>query len=233
MEERTLSIKEFAELANVSPQALYKSARKTKSKIAPFVVMDGDQIRIKISALKKYQQSKNNEEKASQNEETPIQPLSTPKQPEATPIQPDTTPIQPNENNPKQPIQPPVNPYENQLIEALQAQISHLLEEIEEYKIREKKWEDTAREYEKKIADKEEQIKILTANLADIACKNTEALHSKVYVESLEKAQKIKQEEEATHATADTKAIEDKEPVAEIAVLPQKSFIRKIIDYFK
>ena len=50
-----------------------------------------------------------------------------------------------------------------------------------------KKWEDTAREYEKKIADKEEQIKILTANLADIAGKNTEALHSKVYVESLEK----------------------------------------------
>lgn len=48
----TLSIKEFSEVAKVSPQSIYKRLKKTDNPIQAYVVKEGDQIMLQKIALK-------------------------------------------------------------------------------------------------------------------------------------------------------------------------------------
>lgn len=262
MDEKTLSIIEFANAAGISPQALYKSVRNPNSKIISYVVVEGNKHRIRVSALKEvykveYNPTTENETPQPQNE-TPNQPKPTPTpENETTETNVGFTDETPNET-PTEENQPKIKPYEGELIEVLRGQIAHLLAEIEKHELREIKWEEKETEWKikeaelikefsakeaelrKEIKEKELEIQRLNSKIestseknGDIAAQALQMLHDKNFIENLEKAQKIKQEEAAAQAEEEPKVIEDKAAEPQIQLIPQKSIMRKFIDLFK
>ena len=203
--EEYYSIKEFAEKANISQQAVYK---QLAGRLEPYVILEGKQKKIKAAALKEFYSTQ------SQKVEQPIQPVEQPRvelvenpEPEGTredmqgaaveqPIQPE---FNPNSTRVEQPIQPDER-QQNELeqkIEELQQQLNKLIQESAEEKafLREQ------------IQKKDKQIEDLSESL-----KREQQLAAADKKILLELADKGKQQHEEKAAASDIVIDPDKEP---------------------
>ena len=157
MEEKLLSIAEFAELVGVSKQAIYKQAKSENSKLAPFIVSQGKMLFIKSAAVKEvYGVECDNStiQPAIQPKDESIKPISTPIQPaEVEKVKPDN-----------QPNSTPIQPLLEQVIAALQGQLEEKDRQIS--RLQEQAAEQAAemREKDKIIQDQLTQMNELLRN---------------------------------------------------------------------
>lgn len=157
MEEKLLSIAEFAELVGVSKQAIYKQAKSENSKLAPFIETQGKMLFIKASALKEVY--------GVECDVSTIQPAIQPKDESIKPI---STPIQPQEVEKVKPDNQPnstqIQPLLEQVIAALQGQLEEKDRQIS--RLQEQAAEQAAemREKDKIIQDQLTQMNELLRN---------------------------------------------------------------------
>lgn len=150
-EVKYIPVKEFAERAGVSTQAIYKAVRKANGKLSPYVIQDGNRYYIKSNALTEVYGVGIIETNLTTNQPTETNQ----NQPKATAIQPDgcenVNQKQPNSTN----QQPDFTTY--------------LLAEIEELKAEKAGYLDTIQKQAEQIAELAERC----AELANRALTTT------------------------------------------------------------
>ena len=147
--EKLLTIAEFASFASVSKQAIYKQVNNNKSQIAPYVIREGNKILIKSSALRElYGVDIKISTVSTENEPQEVE-MSTNEQPTINPNnQPDNPDLNPNNQ-----------PISTDYIEFLKGQIEELKAEKKEVELR----------LNSIIQEKDEVIKEQSAQLAQLA----------------------------------------------------------------
>ena len=148
-----LSISEFARLAMVSKQAIYKQIRNEHSQLAPFVCQQGKRTLIKAEALKALYKVDLENSTFSTCEGLKIQPDSTFSTCEGLKIQPDST-------DKIQPCQPDTEDY-----------IAFLKAEIADLKEQENRHAEALAEKDRIIQEQAKQLADLCQQVADIAQK--------------------------------------------------------------
>ena len=215
MEEKLLSIAEFADLVRVSKQALYKQAKSENSKLAPFIVSQGKMLFIKASALKEVY-----------GVECDVSTIQPDIQPKDESIKPISTPIQPQEVEKDKPdIKPnstPIQPILEQVIATLQGQLEEKDRQIS--RLQEQAAEQAAemREKDKIIQDQLTQMNELLRNSQMLQAQaNKYLLASTEPQDAAGEPQEVEvietQDEEQTAAEGQIEPIEpQEEPVEEI-----------------
>ena len=151
-----LSISEFARLAMVSKQAIYKQIRNEHSQLAPFVCQQGKRTLIKAEALKAlYKVDLENSTLSTQNSTLSTKD-STFSTCEGLKIQPDST----DKIQPCQPKQPDTEDY-----------IAFLKAEIADLKEQENRHAEALAEKDRIIQEQAKQLADLCQQVADIAQK--------------------------------------------------------------
>ena len=152
-----LSISEFARLAMVSKQAIYKQIRNEHSQLAPFVCQQGKRTLIKAEALKAlYKVDLENSTLSTQNSTLSTKD-STFSTCEGLKIQPDST-------DKIQPCQPKIQPDTEDYIAFLKAEIADLKEQ-------ENRHAEALAEKDRIIQEQAKQLADLCQQVADIAQK--------------------------------------------------------------
>ncbi len=152
-----LSISEFARLAMVSKQAIYKQIRNEHSQLAPFVCQQGKRTLIKAEALKAlYKVDLGNSTLSTQNSTLSTKD-STFSTCEGLKIQPDST-------DKIQPCQPKIQPDTEDYIAFLKAEIADLKEQ-------ENRHAEALAEKDRIIQEQAKQLADLCQQVADIAQK--------------------------------------------------------------
>ena len=152
-----LSISEFARLAMVSKQAIYKQIRNEHSQLAPFVCQQGKRTLIKAEALKAlYKVDLENSTLSTQNSTLSTKD-STFSTCEGLKIQPDST-------DKIQPFQPKIQPDTEDYIAFLKAEIADLKEQ-------ENRHAEALAEKDRIIQEQAKQLADLCQQVADIAQK--------------------------------------------------------------
>lgn len=152
-----LSISEFARLAMVSKQAIYKQIRNEHSQLAPFVCQQGKRTLIKAEALKAlYKVDLENSTLSTQNSTLSTKD-STFSTCEGLKIQPDST-------GKIQPCQPKIQPDTEDYIAFLKAEIADLKEQ-------ENRHAEALAEKDRIIQEQAKQLADLCQQVADIAQK--------------------------------------------------------------
>ena len=152
-----LSISEFARLAMVSKQAIYKQIRNEHSQLAPFVCQQGKRTLIKAEALKAlYKVDLENSTFSTQNSTLSTKD-STFSTCEGLKIQPDST-------DKIQPCQPKIQPDTEDYIAFLKAEIADLKEQ-------ENRHAEALAEKDRIIQEQAKQLADLCQQVADIAQK--------------------------------------------------------------
>ena len=171
-EERYLTISEFASLAGVSKQAVYKQASNKNSQLSPFVCQQGKRTLIKAEALKAlYEVDLENSTLSTQNSTTS----------DADPLdqndvglnnQPNSTASglnnQPTSTPEIQPIQPQNQPGTEDYIAFLKAEIVELKDRQQE---QENRHAEALAEKDRIIQEQAKQLADLCQQVADIAQK--------------------------------------------------------------
>ena len=152
-----LSISEFARLAMVSKQAIYKQISNEHSQLAPFVCQQGKRTLIKAEALKALYKVDLENSTFSTCEGLKIQPDSTFSTCEGLKIQPDST-------DKIQPCQPKIQPDTEDYIAFLKAEIADLKEQ-------ENRHAEALAEKDRIIQEQAKQLADLCQQVADIAQK--------------------------------------------------------------
>jgi DNA-binding transcriptional MerR regulator len=169
VEVEYLSISEFAELAGVSKQAIYKQVNNENSQIAPYLLRDGKRTLIKVSALSElYKVDITNLTFTTPAEDAGgagSTPTGQPKVEETTPPTTADNPIdQPNNPN----STPDFQPISTDYIEYLKAQVADLKAEKEAVEMR---LSATIAEKDSIIKDQSAQLARLAQQVAQIADK--------------------------------------------------------------
>ena len=163
--DRYLTISEFASLAGVSKQAVYKQASNKNSQLSPFVCQQGKRTLIKAEALKAlYEVDLENS--------TLSTPNSTPENGAGLNNQPISTASglnnQPEATEEKQPIQPENQPGTEDYIAFLKAEIVELKDRQQE---QENRHAEALAEKDRIIQEQAKQLADLCQQVADIAQK--------------------------------------------------------------
>ena len=192
-----LSISEFARLAMVSKQAIYKQISNEHSQLAPFVCQQGKRTLIKAEALKAlYKVDLENSTLSTQNSTLSTKD-STFSTCEGLKIQPDST-------DKIQPCQPKIQPDTEDYIAFLKAEIADLKEQ-------ENRHAEALAEKDRIIQEQAKQLADLCQQVADIAQKALTTTAQQQYLMAYDrKAGEQKPIEEATE-----QAVADEEPQAE------------------
>lgn len=152
-----LSISEFARLAMVSKQAIYKQIRNEHSQLAPFVCQQGKRTLIKAEALKAlYKVDLENSTLSTQN--------STLSTKDSTFSTCEWLKIQPDSTDKIQPFQPKIQPDTEDYIAFLKAEIADLKE-------KENRHAEALAEKDRIIQEQAKQLADLCQQVADIAQK--------------------------------------------------------------
>ena len=152
-----LSISEFARLAMVSKQAIYKQIRNEHSQLAPFVCQQGKRTLIKAEALKAlYKVDLENSTLSTQN--------STLSTKDSTFSTCEWLKIQPDSTDKIQPCQPKIQPDTEDYIAFLKAEIADLKEQ-------ENRHAEALAEKDRIIQEQAKQLADLCQQVADIAQK--------------------------------------------------------------
>lgn len=152
-----LSISEFARLAMVSKQAIYKQIRNEHSQLAPFVCQQGKRTLIKAEALKAlYKVDLENSTLSTQN--------STLSTKDSTFSTCEWLKIQPDSTDKIQPFQPKIQPDTEDYIAFLKAEIADLKEQ-------ENRHAEALAEKDRIIQEQAKQLADLCQQVADIAQK--------------------------------------------------------------
>lgn len=185
IEVEYLSIAEFAELAEVSKQAIYKQISNANSQIAPYLLKDGKKTLIKVSALKELYKVdfdtlnlSTQKEKSSSTNSTQEEGIKV----ECTQLReelfnPTNQPLNPNSTTDNQPLS-------TDYIAFLKAQIVELKAEKTEL---EQRMSATIKEKDSIIQDQSEQLAELAQKVAQIADKALIATSQQQYLTALEK----------------------------------------------
>ena len=196
--DRYLTISEFASLAGVSKQAVYKQASNKNSQLSPFVCQQGKRTLIKAEALKALYEVDLENSTPENGAGLNNQPISTASglnnQPEAT--------------EEKQPIQPENQPGTEDYIAFLKAEIVELKDRQQE---QENRHAEALAEKDRIIQEQAKQLADLCQQVADIAQKAITTTAQQQYLMAYDrKAGEQKPIEEATE-----QAVADEEPQAE------------------
>lgn len=152
-----LSISEFARLAMVSKQAIYKQIRNEHSQLAPFVCQQGKRTLIKAEALKAlYKVDLENSTLSTKN--------STLSTKDSTFSTCEWLKIQPDSTDKIQPFQPKIQPDTEDYIAFLKAEIADLKEQ-------ENRHAEALAEKDRIIQEQAKQLADLCQQVADIAQK--------------------------------------------------------------
>ena len=203
--DRYLTISEFASLAGVSKQAVYKQASNKNSQLSPFVCQQGKRTLIKAEALKAlYEVDLENS--------TLSTPNSTPENGAGLNNQPISTASglnnQPEATEEKQPIQPENQPGTEDYIAFLKAEIVEMKDRQQE---QENRHAEALAEKDRIIQEQAKQLADLCQQVADIAQKAITTTAQQQYLMAYDrKAVEQKPIEEATE-----QAVADEEPQAE------------------
>ena len=203
--DRYLTISEFASLAGVSKQAVYKQASNKNSQLSPFVCQQGKRTLIKAEALKAlYEVDLENSTLSTQN--------STPKNGAGLNNQPISTASglnnQPEATEEKQPIQPENQPGTEDYIAFLKAEIVELKDRQQE---QENRHAEALAEKDRIIQEQAKQLADLCQQVADIAQTAITTTAQQQYLMAYDrKAGEQKPIEEATE-----QAVADEEPQSE------------------
>lgn len=184
IEVEFLTVAEFAELAGVSKQNIYKQVHNSNSRLAPYIIRRGKGHKIKATALKElygvettYTTEVNPKEDKEPTLTTPINPK---EQPQPTPTN--------QEEQPK----PTVSTQESQPLSTdyilfLKEQIAELKTDKDET---EKRLSATIQEKDKIIAEQSAQLAELAKQVADIANRALITTSQQQYLSAAEKAEK-------------------------------------------
>ena len=220
--DRYLSISDFASLAGVSKQAVYKQASNKNSQLSPFVCQQGKRTLIKAEALKAlYEVDLENSTLSTQNSTTS----------DADPLdqndvglnnQPASTP----EIQPIQPIQPQNQPGSGDYIAFLKAEIADLKDRQQE---QENRHAEALAEKDRIIQEQAKQLADLCQQVADIAQKAITTTAQQQYLMAYDrKAGEQKPIEEAPE-----QAVADEEPQAEQHEQEHKGFFARLKAWFR
>ena len=219
--DRYLTISEFASLAGVSKQAVYKQASNKNSQLSPFVCQQGKRTLIKAEALKAlYEVDLENSTLSTQNS-TPESDVWLNNQPISTASglnnQPEPTPE-------IQPIQPKNQPDAEDYIAFLKAEIADLKDRQQE---QENRHAEAIAEKDRIIQEQAKQLADLCQQVADIAQKALTTTAQQQYLMAYDrKAGEQKPIEEATE-----QAVADEEP-AEPQEQEHKGFFARLKAWF-
>lgn len=220
--DRYLSISDFASLAGVSKQAVYKQANNKNSQLSPFVCQQGKRTLIKAEALTAlYGVDLVNSTLSTQNS-TPENSTGLNEQPNSTATglnnQPEPTPE-------IQPIQPENQPGAEGYIAFLKAEIADLKDRQQE---QENRHAEALAEKDRIIQEQAKQLADLCQQVADIAQKALTTTVQQQYLMAYDrKAGEQKPIEEATE-----QAVADEEPQAEKQEQEHKGFFARLKAWF-
>lgn len=221
--DRYLTISEFASLAGVSKQAVYKQASNKNSQLSPFVCQQGKRTLIKAEALKVlYEVDLENSTLSTQN--------STPENDAGLNNQPGSTASGLNNQSVStpeiQPIQPKNQPGTEDYIAFLKAEIADLKDRQQE---QENRHAEALAEKDRIIQEQAKQLADLCQQVADIAQKAITTTAQQQYLMAYDrKAGEQKPIEEATE-----QAVADEEPQAEQQEQEHKGFFARLKAWFR
>ena len=217
--DRYLTISEFASLAGVSKQAVYKQASNKNSQLSPFVCQQGKRTLIKAEALKAlYEVDLENSTLSTQNSTTS----------DADPLDQNDAGLnnQPEATEEKQPIQPENQPGTEDYIAFLKAEIVELKDRQQE---QENRHAEALAEKDRIIQEQAKQLADLCQQVADIAQKAITTTAQQQYLMAYDrKAGEQKPIEEATE-----QAVADEEPQAEQQEQEHKGFFARLKAWFR
>lgn len=189
MDDKYLTVKEFATAANISQQAVYK---QLNSRLKPYIKIKGNQKLIAVEALNKYYAAD------SSGDSTEVKQLEQPRSSAPNPaIQPKVEPVE-------QPNSTQIPPDKSQ--KELEAQIKELQEQIKEILKSEQEEKKFLRD---QIIQKDKQIESLQDNLK-MAQQLAAADKAKLLM--LEEKQQEKEKEAVETPAAELKSLEEVRP---------------------
>ena len=199
-DKKYLSIDEFRKAANVSKQAIYKQVKNPNSRLAKYILKDGNRTLICIDALAELY-------KVDFSNSTTSQPISTSKveystqqsTQEVNKIEEETAASQPISTSKVEYSTQEIQPISTDYIEFLKAEIAELkAEKIET----ENKLNATIKEKDDIIKDQSEQLAQLARQVAQIADKALIATSQQQYLSAMDKTDRAEISEEINEETA-------------------------------
>lgn len=169
MEEiKYISVKEFAERAGVSTQAIYKAVRKANGRLSPYVIQEENRYYINPLALTEVYRVGIMETNLATNQPTPKPTKGFTNQPQNQPT------LQPT----NQPKGLPTNP---DFATYLLSQIDELKAEIERYK-------GIVKEKDRMIAEQNTQLAELTQSMVELSNRALTATTNQQHLSAMDKA---------------------------------------------
>ena len=222
--DRYLTISEFASLAGVSKQAVYKQASNKNSQLSPFVCQQGKRTLIKAEALKALYEVDLENSTLSTKNSTPENGVGLNNQPISTASGLNN---QPEATEEKQPIQPENQPGTEDYIAFLKAEIIELKDRQQE---QENRHAEALAEKDRIIQEQAKQLADLCQQVADIAQKALTTTAQQQYLMAYDrKAGEQKPIEEATEqVVADEEPAEQQEQEQE-----HKGFFARLKAWFR
>lgn len=197
-EVKYIPVKEFAERAGVSTQAIYKAVRKANGKLSPYVIQDGNRYYIKSNALTEVYGVGIIETNLTTNQPTAKvenQPKNQPERLENNQLSTN----QPTQEVEKQPtLQPTNQPETNPFTTYLLSQIDELKAEIERYK-------SIVQEKDRMIAEQNTQMAELTQSMVELSNRALTATTNQQQLSAM-----------------------DKQPIFDNVEQPRKGFINRL-----
>lgn len=179
-EVKYIPVKEFAERAGVSTQAIYKAVRKANGKLSPYVIQDGNRYYIKSNALTEVYGVGIIETNLTTNQPTAKvenQPKNQPERLENNQLSTN----QPTQEVEKQPtLQPTNQPETNPFTTYLLSQIDELKAEIERYKCIVQEKDRTITEMAGQIADIANRALTATTNQQQLSAMDKQPIFDNV-----------------------------------------------------
>lgn len=220
--DRYLTISEFASLAGVSKQAVYKQASNKNSQLSPFVCQQGKRTLIKAEALKALYEVDLENSTLSTRNSTPESGVGLNNQPISTVSGLNN---QPEATEEKQPIQPENQPGAEDYIAFLKAEIVELKDRQQE---QENRHAEALAEKDRIIQEQAKQLADLCQQVADIAQKAITTTAQQQYLMAYDrKAGEQKPIEEAPE-----QAVADEEPQTEQQEQEHKGFFARLKAWF-